>query len=339
MQVIKRSKGGVDYLIAILKDKAQTITRAGFWKIKHASGKEDINLKLGRYKKIFGIDKVVEKYSPKSELTLDNEELQSLLQFIGENYQPFKDGAKQYIPVDETFGETSLENLKAIFSNPNKEKLLNFIIENDILPEELFYDLQYRERVKAVNEFEEMLNKNLVENDWQAWFKKNSWILGSEFVKILDERDIDTDNISDYLMQAYDGFLDIIEIKRPSKDLQFFASTKDHDNYIPSSDLVKAITQSVKYIYELERESNSDKFIKRVSGVKTIKPRCVLIFGRSNEWNDDQREAYRILNASYHDLNILTYDHVLSRAKRILGLEEEKRESSTEESTSDDLPF
>lgn len=336
MTIIKRSKGGVDYLTSTLRDKVQTITKAWFWRISHASGKEDIRLKIGRYKKP---SKQVETFSPKSELTLDNEEFKSLITFIGENYQPLKDGARQYIPVDESFGEASVENLKAIFNNPDKEKLLNFIIQNDILPEELFIDLQYQERIKAVKEFEQMLSESLLENHWQKWFKKNSWILGSEFVKILDERDIDTDNISDYLMQAYDGFLDIIEIKRPSKELQFFATSKDHDNYIPSVDLTKAITQSMKYIYELERESNSDKFIKRVGGIKTIKPRCVLIFGRSNDWNNDQKEAYRILNSTYQNLNILTYDHVLDRARRILGFEKVQDVDYIEETISDDLPF
>lgn len=336
MKIIKRSKNGVDYLTATLRDKIKTRTQAWFWKITHDSGKEDIRLKIGRYKKPL---EELEKFTPKSVLTLDNEEFESLINFISENYQPFKDGAKQYIPVDESFGKTSIENLKAIFNNPDKEKLLNFIIQNDILPEELFIDLQYQERVKAVKEFEYMLNENLLENDWQKWFKKNNWILGSEFVKILDERDIDTDNISDYLMQAYDGFLDIIEIKRPSIDLQFFATSKDHDNYIPSVDLTKAITQSMKYIYELERESNSDKFIKRVGGIKTIKPRCVLIFGRSHNWNNEQKEAYRILNCSYQNLNILTYDHVLDRAKRIIVVENEQVVENVRETITDDLPF
>jgi len=89
-----------------------------------------------------------------------------------------------------------------------------------------------------------MLNQDLHEHDWQKWFEHNDWILGSEFVKILDEREIDTDNIADYLMQAYDGFLDIIEIKRPAKGLKFWADKKNHNNYIPSSELVKAITQA-----------------------------------------------------------------------------------------------
>jgi hypothetical protein len=151
------------------------------------------------------------------------------------------------------------------------------------------------------------------------WFAENDWVLGSDFVRVLDERAIDTENVADYLVEAYDGFLDIIEIKRPGGVLRFWSSTTDHGNYIPSTDLVKAITQATSYIFEVEREVNSQKFFERLGGVRTVKPRCVLVFGRSHEWDDDQCMAYRILNSNYHNLSIMTYDHVLSRAKRLLG--------------------
>ncbi len=164
-----------------------------------------------------------------------------------------------------------------------------------------------------------MLKKDLVENDWQKWFEDNTWVLGSEFVRVLDERHIDVQNISDFLMQAYDGFLDVVEIKRPEGGLLFWASIRDHGNLVPSSDLTKAITQAARYIYEVEREANSVKFLNRVGGVRTVKPRGILIFGRSSDWGDDENEAYRILNSSYHNLTIMTYDHVLERAKRMVG--------------------
>ena len=172
--------------------------------------------------------------------------------------------------------------------------------------------------MNSIRHFEEMLSADKVEKEWQQWFLENSWVLGSEFVRILDERSIDVQNISDFLMEAYDGFLDIVEIKRPEGELQFWAKSLDHDNYIPSSDLTKAITQASKYIYEVEREANSVKFLERVGHVKTVKPRCILIFGRSEDWNYEQIEAYRILNSSYHNLTVMTYDHVLQRAKRIV---------------------
>jgi len=323
MEVIKSTKNGIDYLIKTLKDKARTVTRAFFWKIPHhTQEEEDVRLKIGRYVKTPGQTETLECGTPKSELTLDNDEFKALLSFIEENYEPFKQGVKRYIPIDQKFDPVSLTHLKAIFDNPDKNKVLDFIATNSILPDELIAGLQSQTRIKAVNEFEIMLNRNLVEQEWEVWFTKNDWVLGSEFVRILDEREIDTANIADYLMEAYDGFLDIVEIKRPDNRLKFWADALDHDNYVPSSDLIKAITQATKYIYEVEREANSVKFLERVGNVKTIKPRCILIFGRSYNWNDAQRAAYRILISSYHNLTIMTYDHVLDRAKRILKIDE-----------------
>ena len=271
---------------------------------------------------------------------MDNEEFQKLLAFLSENYEPFKKGVKEYIPIDEKFDHQQVKHLKAIFADPDKQKVLDFIAKNNILPEDLIASLQNQTRINAVREFENMLDQNLVEQKWQEWLKNNDWVLGSEFVRILDEREIDTANITDYLMQAYDGFLDIIEIKRPEGSLRYWADAQDHGNYVPSAGLTKAITQATKYIYEVEREANSVKFLERVGNVKTIKPRCILIFGRSNDWNNEQREAFRILNSSYHNLTIMTYDHVLNRAERILGIDEvENIGQDTEEIGVDNIPF
>jgi hypothetical protein len=121
-------------------------------------------------------------------------------------------------------------------------------------------------------------------------------------------------------MQAYDGFLDVVEIKRPDGNLQFWAGTTDHGNLVPAIDLIKAITQASRYIFEIEREADSVKFLDRVDQVRTIKPRGILIFGRSDEWGNDEREAYRILNSNYLNLSVMTYDHVLERAKRMIGV-------------------
>jgi hypothetical protein len=138
---------------------------------------------------------------------------------------------------------------------------------------------------------------------------ENDWILGSDFVRMLDEREIDVEHIADYLMQAYDGFLDLIEIKRPGGSMRFWADALDHGHYVPHSDLTKGITQSQRYVYEVEREANSVKTLERLGGVKAVKPRCTLIFGRSRDWAAEQTEAYRILNAGLHSLSILTYHH------------------------------
>lgn len=339
MQVVKRTRSGIAYLTAILKQKERVVTSAVFWRIPHRSGAEDdIRLKVGRYARRPGSWDTLECGNPKSELTLDYDEFQQLIYFIGQNYEPFKRRVTKYIPLDDRMDARNVEHLRAIFADPDKQKVLDFLAMHSIVPHDVLRGLEHRRRERAVEYFEEMLNSDLKEGRWQAWFTENSWVLGSEFVRVLEEREIDTRNIADYLMQAYDGFLDIIEIKRPEGGLRFWATSKDHGNYVPSIDLVKAITQATRYIHEVEREADSVKFQDRIGGVKAIKPRCILVFGRSQGWNREQREAYRILNASYHNITILTYDHVLSRAKRMLGVEEEV-ERNRFDLEDDEIPF
>lgn len=237
------------------------------------------------------------------------------------------------------FGEAEVEQLKDLFANPDQRRLLDFLIDHEVIPEDVVRALEHRARCDAVERLDGMLEQDRIEGDWQKFFETNDWILGSDFVRILDERAIDTGHIADYLMEAYDGFLDLIEIKRSEGGLKFWMDQLDHGNYVPHSDLVKAIAQAGRYLYEVEREANSVKFLERVDHVKTIKPRCVLLFGRSRGWNEQQHEAYRLLNASYHNLTIMTYDHVLLRARRILNLPPDARPPAASAADDDDLPF
>jgi Domain of unknown function (DUF4263) len=337
--------GVVGRLPTILKRKASVVTRALLWRIPHTSGKEDVRLKLGRYRWTEDLQEVAENLNPKSELTLDEEEFHALLKFLGDNYEPFRKGVKAFIPLDRPFDAENATQIRALFSLPDKKELVAFILKNEVIPDELEAGLRQAHRIKAVKRFKEMLAQDLRESDWQRWFQSNSWVLGSQFVRILDERHIDVQHISDFLVEAYDGFLDVVEIKRPEGGMSFWASTLDHDNFIPSTELTKAVAQATRYIYEVEREANSVKFLERVGGVKTVKPRCILVFGRSQDWNNEQKESYRIFNASFHNLTVLTYDHVLARAQRIAGIEVEPNSegadgsSTATEEWDDDIPF
>jgi hypothetical protein len=329
------SQRGLPYITAILRQSVRTRTEAALWKIRHRSGAEEISLKIGRYALVPG--KPPETAKPKSELTLTPDELTALLKLLEDNLEPFQAGAGRWISLDKDLGAGQVKQLKSLFANPDKQQLVEFLTDHDIVPTDLIKSLEYRERCRAINQLEEMLAGDLTEQPWQRWFQDNDWVLGTEFARILDDRAIDVDHIADYLMQAYDGFLDLVEIKRPEGSLKFWADSLDHGNYVPHSDLVKAITQASRYIFEVEREANSAKFLERLGGVRAIKPRCVLIYGRSGAWNNAQREAYRILNAGYHNLTILTFDHVLARAKRILNLDVESNAPTA--SAVEEIPF
>jgi len=189
------------------------------------------------------------------------------------------------------------------------------------------------ERNNAVRVFEKLLNDPVVfdeykkkfsigkdEEVWQKFFEQNPWILGSDFVQILEERVLDEDSITDLPVKDYDGFVNIIELKLPTEDFW----TQEIN---PVADLTKAIMQCMRYITETERRMNDKKKTDSL-GANILKPRITLIFGRSSSWNEKQREQFKILNSSFHNISILTYDHVLNRAKKIMEPNQNKEKQA-----------
>lgn len=319
VQTVKTSNKGIDYVSGLLKKKTSVVTKTVFYKVPHNQQGDDLHLKIGRYN-ITGLfnTETLETENPKSELTLDNEEFTNLIQFIEENHGPLLLGAGKYIQADADLDDALAERMVEIFKNKDSRKVANFLIKNKLLNVDSAAMIEFARRAAATKVFEDKVNANEKEHEWQKWFQENDWVLGNEIVEILDDRRIDLSNVADYLVETFDGFVDLVEIKRPEGSLKFWADSTDHDNLIPSQDLIKAITQVQNYLVELEKEMDSIKTKKRLNGSAIIKPRATLIFGRSNSWGEPQKQAFRILNAGYRDLSILTYDHVLARAKRSL---------------------
>ncbi|MBN2821976.1 MAG: DUF4263 domain-containing protein [Coriobacteriia bacterium] len=316
MNEIRTTAAGVEYAeVRTLQTKQRVETQAHLYRVPHNDPDVvDLALRIGRYNRITQKPDVPE---PKSALTLDNVELEALVDYLSECYGPIRDRAQRYIPLGEELGQAEIDDLRRLFNDSDKSVLVELLTTQQVIPAGLLDVVEMCHRRDAVSRFEAMLDEDLPEADWQAWFTANPWVLGTEFVEILDERAIDTANITDYLMRAHDGFVDVVEIKRPDGGLRFWAPRKDHENLYPHTDLVKALTQTMNYLTELELEANSQKFIERV-GARVLKPRGILVFGRSLAWGDDELRARRVLNSSFHNMTILTYDDVLERAKRML---------------------
>ena len=66
---------------------------------------------------------------------------------------------------------------------------------------------------------------------------------------------------------------------RPTGGLRFWAPSRDHGNPIPHTDLIKAITQAHRYLYEIEQEANS--LLKRHLE-RSIPHSTALVLNRNN---------------------------------------------------------
>lgn len=326
---VKLTSKGQEYVEPCeLKTGLRSPSRAVFFRNTHqTTGEKIVSLKIARYRKVNGT--FYEKQD--KSITLSCGEIDKLIEYIQEYYAPLNTGMSEFISVDKDAAELFAKVRDLGIPDAEVVKKLH---ESGILTENLSVAITAAERNRAVSEFEQAISSGYPESYWQDWFSRNKWVLGSEYLNILPERDIDVTDIADYLMRAIDGFLDVVEIKRP--DLPFWTRPDSHGNLCPSSQLTAEITQCLNYLYKIELQSNSVEFMERVEDTKTVKPQCMLVYGRSVDWDDNELKSLRILNAAYHQLHIITYDQLLMRAKLLLGIE---NETADEEEDFSEWPF
>ena len=108
-------------------------------------------------------------------------------------------------------GHVRIDVVRQVLDDPDREQLLDLLIREQLLPEDVRRGLEHRARCAAVEEFKALLAGDHLESEWQRWFQRNDWVLGSDLVRVADERPIDVGHIADYLREGFDGFLDVVE--------------------------------------------------------------------------------------------------------------------------------
>ena len=122
-----------------------------------------------------------------NKINISNDAVSPLVQFIKKNHSDLLDPNKAFLSIDKPFCKENAREVKKLFSLKERGKLLEFIIHNKLVARDLELGLILSSKEKAVNDFEELLKTNAVEKIWQRWFEDNTWVLGTEFVKILEE--------------------------------------------------------------------------------------------------------------------------------------------------------
>lgn len=213
--------------------------------------------------------------------------------------------------------QTNNNDYEKVISNNEFVKL----IEENINSIDDYYKLvSLKKKENAVLELEKIIQgefKN--EIDIQRFLKKNLWLFGSEYYTFIKEEQINSQNILDGIPKNLDDFIDIIEVKLPTAEL--FRYDTNHNNYYSSSELTKAIAQTQNYIFELEKMTVDDSY-QNNNDCTIAKPRGIILIGSKNELSDGEKQYLRILNSSYHNIHILTYQQLLLRAKNMLSLSE-----------------
>ena len=153
--------------------------------------------------------------------------------------------------------------------------------------------------------------------EFQKWLKLNTWVFGTEYIKTFDTRKIGIHSEADFIVESLDGFTDLIELKKSSVVL--FEKDVSRNCYYPSKDLAQVIGQAIHYIKVME---DHRAILKEGDDLDILKPRVKVVIGRSSNLNYEERKALRLLNSTLHGIEIITYDEILARAKKIVSIYE-----------------
>ncbi|MCK5613306.1 DUF4263 domain-containing protein [Candidatus Pacearchaeota archaeon] len=243
--------------------------------------------------------------------------LKSIIQFINKNSDEQDDIVEILL---ESLEELSLEDLPAAF------KYKKYKQEFDNL--ELLLELEKEGNIlSAIKKIPNLKNyiAGQPEAIFQEWIERNiQWIFGVEYkthkAKI---REIALDCKADVVVESMDGFIDLIELKRPN--YQILNLDTSHQSYYPTAALSKALGQCGHYLKEMDKLKLQ---LQDKHKVKVLRPRIKIIIGRTNEFNEEQYEALRMLNCNLNNIQIISYDYLLSCGQHILSNLSEKNEPS-----------
>jgi len=152
------------------------------------------------------------------------------------------------------------------------------------------------------------------EKIFQNWIERNIWTLGIDYIKQHSAKKIGINTISDLIMESTDGFIDLIELKRPKADI--FTYDKSHKCYYPSKDLSLVIGQCMHYLKKLDEYKLN---LEREYKFKVLRPRIKILIGRTCDFNDEQYEALRMLNSNLTHIQIISYDYILACGQTIMS--------------------
>jgi hypothetical protein len=163
--------------------------------------------------------------------------------------------------------------------------------------------------------------RGATETDVQSFLERNPWIVGLPYVGARARVEIPRGQI-DFVLDRYDGFFDIMELKGPDDNIIFEPVAGSSTERPPSAStyslgpaLAKALAQAHHYraILEQSRELGGQYGL-----ADTRQPRILVLVGRSSDLSPSGGEILRQLNLTLHRVEVIPYDLLGLRTRGLL---------------------
>jgi len=158
------------------------------------------------------------------------------------------------------------------------------------------------------------------ETDLQRFIELNPWLLGLEYVGVRPRRALPRGQM-DFILERYDGFHDLLELKSPQDQIILAPDAIDdvpppaHD-FALSPDLAQALAQV--QVYRDVLSTDEATVAKRYGLRNTRDPKVYIVIGQSGSLPVHRAVVLRDLNLTLHRMEILPYDVLAQRTETML---------------------
>lgn len=169
--------------------------------------------------------------------------------------------------------------------------------------------------------YEELLgDPNSTETNLQKFIEEHPWLLGLDYAQVRPRRVLPR-GAMDFIMERYDGYHDLLELKSPQDPIVMAPGADDGappaaSAFTLSPDLARALAQVHVYRDTLSTDANA---VDRLYGLRNTRdPRVIIVIGQVRSLPDYRLRVLRELNLSLHRVEIVPYDVLAVRARTIL---------------------
>lgn len=210
-----------------------------------------------------------------------------------------------------------------------------------------FQEYELHKYQVILNKLIEMLHSenNYTEAQWQEEILEIILLLYPKYILSFKTVHVKINNCNrrflDFMLVDTNGHVDVIEIKKPFDNV-LMTSSQYRNNFTPHRTLTGTVMQLEKYLFHLNRygEGGEAKLTQKYKNqlpkgltIKIVNPKGIIIMGRSERLNDEQKMDFEIVKRKYQNvIDILTYDDLIQRLKFLIGnFQKRKREKIKEE--------
>lgn len=176
---------------------------------------------------------------------------------------------------------------------------------------------------RLISEFETEVAKSHDEHWWQSYFEKKILYFHNSYIRQISKINVTVvgTKFPDFSVVTSDGYLDVIEIKKPATNL--LKKDASRNNFYWSTEVAKAISQVENYIDAVERHADTIRNILRDDHgieLRIIRPRGIVIAGRLSELTGVPKKAddFRRLNRGLKHVQIVPYDELSQYLKNTI---------------------